>query len=789
MKISLDWLREWVDTGADVPELAHALTMAGLEIEGIHAAGPQIKGVVVAEVLSVEKHPDAEKLNVCRVSDGSEEFQIVCGAPNVRAGMKAPLAKLGAVLPNGITIKKAKLRGVESFGMLCSAKELGISEESSGLMDLPASLQTGAEISDALRLSDTILEVNLTPNRGDCMSVLGVAREVAAARKQALKANASVPVAATLDTTFPVKLQAGQACTKFAGRVIKGVNGAAQSPFWMQERLRRAGVRPISAIVDVTNYVMLELGQPMHAYDLNRLAGAIVVRHAANGETLKLLDGRTIELTSDVLVIADESKVLGLAGVMGGEDTGINDATTDVFLEVAYFDPDAIAGRGRRYGLVTDASQRFERGVDPALQERAIERAAALIIECAGGQAGPTQLAQAGHADAKTAIQLRHARVERVLGTQIPPATIAEILRALGMTVQEVAAGTWSVVPPSWRFDIRIEEDLIEEVARQYGYDNIPEINSVASEVIGQWTEGRVRNERAADLLVDRGYQEAITYTFTDAADQAALCGEEGLALANPLSAELAAMRVSLWPGLLRALGENQRRQQHRVRLFEIGRRYDAQSGAETEVIAAVASGPRFAEQWDAPTTAVDFFDVKADLEALLTLSGASAEFRFERAEHPALHPGQSARVLRDERPVGWIGALHPRHVQRLDLTYAPILLELETEAGLAARIPEFREISKYPAIRRDIAVIVDEGVPAEALSNVVRERAGALLKDLNVLSVYRGQQIEKGKKSIALGLNLQDTSRTLTDSEADTVVAQIIESLNRQLNATIRDK
>jgi phenylalanyl-tRNA synthetase beta chain len=789
MKISLDWLREWVDTGADVPELAHALTMAGLEIEGIHPAGPQIKGVVVADVRAVEKHPDAEKLNVCRVSDGSEEFQIVCGAANVRAGMKAPLAKLGAVLPNGITIKKAKLRGVESFGMLCSAKELGIAEESSGLMDLPASLQTGAEIGDALGLADTVFEVNLTPNRGDCMSVLGVAREVAAARKQALKANVPAPVAAALDATFPVKLQAGQACTKFVGRVIKGVNGAAQSPFWMQERLRRAGVRPISAIVDVTNYVMLELGQPMHAYDLNRLSGAIVVRQAADRETLKLLDGRTIELTSDVLVIADESKVLGLAGVMGGEDTGINDATTDVFLEVAYFEPDAIAGRGRRYGLVTDASQRFERGVDPALQERAIERATALIIECAGGQAGPTQVVKGGHVDAKAAIQLRHARVERVLGTQIPSATVAEILRALGMEVQEVAAGMWSVVPPTWRFDIRIEEDLIEEVARQYGYDNIPEINATASEVIGRWTEGRVRNERAADLMVDRGYQEAITYTFTDAADQSALCGEQGLALANPISAELAAMRVSLWPGLLRALGENQRRQQHRVRLFEIGRRYDAQSGAETEVIAAVASGPRFAEQWDAPNTAVDFFDVKADLEALLTLSGAPAEFRFDRAEHPALHPGQSARVLRGARPVGWIGALHPRHVQRLDLTYAPILVELETEAGLAARIPEYREISKYPAIRRDIAVIVDEDVPAEALSNVVRERAGALLKDLNVLSVYRGQQIEKGKKSIALGLNLQDTSRTLTDSEADTVVAQIIESLDRQLNATIRDK
>lgn len=789
MKISLDWLREWVDVDGDVPTLAHALTMAGLEIEGIHRAGPDLPGVVVGEVLAVEKHPDAEKLNVCRVSDGSEQLQIVCGAPNVRVGMKAPLAKIGAVLPNGTEIRKAKLRGVESFGMLCSAKELALAEDTSGLYDLPASLRTGAPLVDALALNDTIFEVNLTPNRGDCMSVLGVAREVAALKKLPLRNPANARVEPALSETFPVRLEAGNGCPKFVGRVIKGVNGNASSPFWMQERLRRAGIRPISAVVDVTNYVMLELGQPMHAYDLRTLNGAVIVRYARAGETLKLLDGRTIELTPDVLVIADEHTLLGMAGVMGGEDSGISAATTDVFLEVAYFDPDTIAGRGRRYGLITDASQRFERGVDPELQERASERATQLLIECAGGQAGPVQVFRQGAAPSREPIGLRHARVERVLGTHIPANAVCDSLEHLGMEVTNADAGEWQVKPPSWRFDIRIEEDLIEEVARQYGYDNIPEIEASTTEALPQVTETRVRNERAADALVDRGYQEAITYTFTEAALQAALCDDAGLALQNPISAELGAMRVSLWPGLIHVLRENQRRQQSRVRLFEIGRRFETATGAETEVIAGLAAGARVPEQWHEQGTSVDFYDVKADVEALLTLTGAQEEFSFVRAEHPTLHPGQCARIMRGDRAVGWIGALHPRHVRQLDLTYPAILFELETETAFAARVPEYAEISKYPAIRRDIAPIVDEGVSSDRVKAVVRASAGSLLKELDVLSVYSGRQIEKGKKSIALGLNLQDTSRTLTDSEADAVVARIIESLRLELNATIRDK
>ena len=788
MKISLQWLREWVDTGDDVPALAHALTMAGLEIEGIHAAAPPLRNVVVGEVKSVTRHPDAEKLNVCRVWNGREELQIVCGAPNVRVGMKAPLAQVGAKLPNGVEIKQAKLRGVESAGMLCSARELGLSEDASGLFDLPAQLKAGEDLVKALQLDDTIFEVNLTPNRGDCMSLAGVAREVAAIRGQALHAPIIEAIEPAIQERFPVRLEGGDDCPKFVGRVIRGTRPGAQSPFWMQERLRRAGLRPINAIVDVTNYVMLELGAPMHAYDVSRLHGAIVVRFAKAGETLRMLDGSVIELTPDVLVIADERNTLGLAGVMGGEDSGISDGTTDVFLEIAFFDPATIAGKGRRYGLITDASQRFERGVDPTLQERSMERATQLLLDCAGGQVGPVSVARTSRTYPSPApIRLRHQRVQHVLGIKVDALTVESLLGRLGMKVQGDAR-EWQVTPPTWRFDLRIEEDLIEEVARLYGFDNIPERNEIVAQQARPWTETRVRNERAADLLVDRGYQEAITYTFTEARSQALLFPEPALALSNPISVELGVMRVSLWPGLLEALASNQRRQQQRVRLFEIGRRYSG-SGEETEVVAAIVSGSALPEQWGAEPVKVDFFDVKSDVEALQALTGAAREFHFKPQGHPALHPGQSARIWRGDRPVGWIGAIHPEHLRRLDLTYPVFVFELETAFGLASHVPEFSEISRYPAIRRDIAVIVDEALAAETLSGVVRAAAGTLLQDLTVLSVYRGRQFEKGKKSIALGLQLQDTSRTLTDAEADTIVAQVIEQLGSKLNATIRDK
>jgi phenylalanyl-tRNA synthetase beta chain len=786
MKISLNWLRDWVDTGSDVPALAHALTMAGLEIEGIHPAGPKLSGIVVGEVKSVTKHPDAEKLNVCSVSTGGEELQIVCGAPNVRVGMKAPLATIGAKLPNGTEIKRAKLRGVESFGMLCSARELGLSEESSGLFDLPADLTVGQELVAALGLDDTVFEVNLTPNRGDCMSVQGVAREVAAARNEPLHPPRIEAVKAEINETFPVRLE-GAGCWKFVSRVIRGVRPNAASPFWMQERLRRAGLRPISAIVDVTNYVMLELGAPMHAYDLRQLHEQINVRFAKAGEKLQLLDGREIELMPDVLVVADERSIIGLGGIMGGEHSGIADDTTDVLLECAFWDPNVIAGRGRRYLLITDASQRFERGVDPELQERTIERATQLILDSAGGKAGPLVVTRAKENYPSPApIRLRHQRVQHVLGVQIDAQIVQSLLTRLGMKVSG-GAGEWQVTPPTWRFDVRIEEDLIEEVARLFGFDNIPEQAEFGAHEIAPWTEARVRNERASDLLVDRGYQEAINYAFTEASAQTALFPGPALALANPISVELGVMRVSLWPGLLQAVGTNQRRQQSRVRLFEVGRRYSAST--ETEVIAGVATGSVLPEQWGGEATKIDFFDIKSDVEALLALTGAAEEFRFVPEKHSALHPGQSARIYRGEQPVGWIGAVHPEHIRRLDLTYPVFLFEVETATGLAAVVPEFEEISRYPAIRRDIAAIVDEALPVEALLHTARSSAGGLLKELTVLSVYRGHQLQNGKKSIALALQLQDTSRTLTDNEADALVAQVVAQLGREHNATLRDK
>ncbi|MFO1392635.1 MAG: phenylalanine--tRNA ligase subunit beta [Steroidobacteraceae bacterium] len=792
MRVSIDWLSEWLGTKPEPRELAAGLTMAGLEVEAVEPAAPPLPGVIVGEILERAKHPDADSLSVCKVSTGTDVVQIVCGAPNARAGMKAPLATIGAKLPGGMEIRKAKLRGVESFGMLCSARELGLSEDAAGLMELPAEAPTGAALSDALSLDDMILEVNLTPNRGDCMGMLGIAREAALLTGATLGGPAAVAVPPQSQDRFPVGLEAGAGCARFAARVVRGVRADAQSPLWMRERLRRAGLRPISAIVDVTNYVMLELGQPMHAYDLRELEGGIVVRRARAGETLRLLDGRDVTLDESVLVIADRAKPLGLAGIMGGEHSGISATTTDVLLEVAFFLPDAVAGRGRRYGLVTDASQRFERGVDPTLQERAIERATQLLLECAGGVPGPTAVTErAGEPPPRRSISFRPDRARRVIGASVSDDAMAGIFAKLGMAMGRTASA-WQVTVPPWRFDLGVEEDLIEEIARVHGFDEIPETDASVRESMPSLTERRVASEAAADMLVQRGYHEAITYSFVDPAVQSLFAPDEpALALANPIAADLAVMRVSLWPGLVKALVENQRRQQSRVRLFEIGRRFNQPGGRLTEVsvIAGIAAGTALPEQWGARAEPVDFFDVKADVEALLSATGARGDFRFVPAQHVALHPGQAARILRDDRPVGWLGRLHPEIEGRLDLTYSALVFEIETESGLAAVVPQHREISRFPAVRRDIAVIVEESVPVDALLDRIRASAGALLTDLVVFDIYRGAGITSGRKSIAIGLNLQDISRTLTDVDTDAVVAQVVRDLEREHGATIRDK
>ena len=793
MRISVNWLNEWLGTPAEARDLAARLTMAGLEVEAIEPAAPPLAGIVVGEIVECGKHPNADSLSVCKVqAGGSEPLQIVCGAPNARVGLKAPLATVGTKMPGGMEIKQAKLRGVESQGMLCSARELGLAEDSSGLLELPADCTAGQSITAALDLADTLVEINLTPNRGDCMGVLGVAREAAVLTGTTLGGPALRAVPAQSSDRFPVELAPGAGCARFAARVVRGVRPEAQAPMWMRERLRRSGLRSINAVVDVTNYVMLELGQPMHAYDLRELDGGIVVRRARAGETLRLLDGRDVVLDESVLVIADHAKALGLAGVMGGEHTGIGAATTDVLLEVAYFQPQAIVGRGRRYGLVTDASQRFERGVDPTLQERAIERATELLLACAGGTPGPTEVTELrGELPPRAAVRFRPERARRVIGVTIADAGIGDILRRLGMQVEE-GASEWRVTPPSWRFDIAIEEDLIEEVARVHGFDRIPETDPATPLAIPAIAETRVTPETVADLLVQRGYHEAITYSFVDPQLQAVLCpGEPTLRLANPISADLAEMRVSLWPGLVRALGENQRRQQPRVRLFELGRKFQVEGGTlrEIPVLAGIAAGAALPEQWGVAAAEVDFFDVRADVDAVLRATGAAGEFSFEPGSHPALHPGQCARILRNGVAVGWLGRLHPDVMRRLELTYSAVLFEIETESGLEARVPRMAEISRFPAVRRDLAVLVPESVPVEALLGTVRRAAGGLLTGVVVFDIYRGQGIADGFKSVAIGLNLQDISRTLTDVDTDAVVAQVVAGLERELDATIRDK
>lgn len=793
MKLSLDWLREWVAFDWSVDELAHRLTMAGFEVEGREPVAGAFTQVVVGEVLETAKHPDADKLTVCRVSAGAgrEPLQIVCGARNVRAGLKAPLALVGAQLPDGLAIKRAKLRGVDSQGMLCSSRELGLGEGIDGLLELPAALTTGEDLRTALGLDDVVLEINFTPNRGDALSVLGLAREVAVLAERPLAWPALAPVPPTASDTFPVELSAPAACAKFAGRVLRGLDANATTPLWMQERLRRAGMRSLGPAIDVTNYVMTELGQPMHAYDLRQLRGGIDVRFARAGEKLRLLDGSEIELAADELVIADATGPVALAGVMGGEKSGIAPDTTDVFLEVAWFAPEAVQGRGRRRGIVTDASQRFERGVDPTAQERAIERATQLLLEIAGGRAGPTVVASAAeHLPVRTPIELHASYLKRLIGVDVPPAQVGSILERLGMRVSG-GPDAWTVTPPSWRFDVAQPADLVEEVARVYGYNDVPPIDAQIPQRPGSVPEGGVPPARLADRLVDRGYHEAITYTFVDPAMQRRLFPDAtALPLRNPISAELAEMRVSLWPGLVKALRDNVRRQQERVRLFEFGSKFIVQGSETRELpcVGGIAWGWSLPEQWGAVKSPVDFYDVKADVEALLAATGEADQFRFAAEALPCLHPGRTARVYRGDVPFGWIGELHPEIARALELAPAPYLYELELDVLLPAAVPAAAGLSRFPSVRRDLAVVVKESVTFSELRRSVTVAASSLLRDLKVFDVYRGPGIENGRKSVALGLILQDNSRTLTDVDVDAVITAVVDRLRQDVEAQVRD-
>ncbi len=791
MKLSLAWLSEWVRLPADVAAFAHGLTMAGFEVEGRSAAAPDFTGVVVGHILSAEQHPQADKLRVCMVDAGDgAALQVVCGAANARAGIRVPFARVGAQLPNAVSIGQARLRGVDSYGMLCSARELGLGEGHAGLLELTDAFVIGADLRQALRLDDTVLEINFTPNRGDALSVLGVAREAAVLTDSTLCMPPIGAVAALSEARLPVQLLATAGCARFAGRVIRGVDSKAPTPLWMQERLRRAGLRSLGPLVDVTNYVMLELGQPMHAYDLRCLEGGLEVRWARPGEALELLEGSTIPLATDMLVIADAVAPVGLAGIMGGKKSGIADDTTDVFLEAAWFNPTAVAGRGRRFGILTDASQRFERGVDPAGTVRALERATALLLGMAGGVPGPVDVQEAPSAlPLRQPIPLRARQIERLIGIPIPAARVDAILRALGMAVEATHDGH-RVTPPSWRFDLVQEADLIEEVARVYGYNQIPEIDLPVPQRPATVTETRIPAQRFALGLVDRGYYEAINYTFVDPVAQRRLHPEQAaLALANPIASDLGEMRVSLWTGLLKSLSENLRRQQDRVYLFEQGAKFVLQDNELKEIncIAGIAYGAAQPEQWGSPKRLLDFYDVKADVEALLALNGA-ADWRFAAGVVSGLHPGQSAHLLRGEQWVGSLGALHPELTRALDLPSAPYLFEIELAALATAAVPKASELSRFPAVRRDLAVMVDEALTFNQLRESVIVGLAHLLREIRIFDVYRGKGIENGRKSVALGLILQDKNKTLTDADVDTVMHGIRARLERDLQATFRD-
>jgi phenylalanyl-tRNA synthetase beta chain len=791
MKFSEQWLRGWVSPQVSRDELVARLSMAGLEVDSVTPAAGVFSGVIVGEVLSTEQHPDADKLRVCQVSNGSETFQVVCGAPNVRPGLKIPFAMIGAQLPGDFKIKKAKLRGVESNGMLCSQSELNVGEGNDGLMELPADAPVGQDFRVYLELDDASIEVDLTPNRGDCLSVAGLAREVGALYDAVVTRPPITPVAAVHDELRPVEVLAPAACPRYLGRVIRNVDLSRPTPLWMVERLRRSDVRSIDAAVDVTNYVMLELGQPLHAFDLAQINGGIRVRMAEEGEKLVLLDGQEVSLRADTLVIADHQRALAIAGVMGGEHSGVTVTTRDIFLESAFFDQISVAGIARSYGLHTDASHRYERGVDWQLARDAMERATGLLLEITGGEAGPViETVSEKDLPSVAPVVLRADRIEQMLGLKIDSGEVERLLTALDLKISSDVAGQWLVVVPSHRFDITLEVDLIEELARLYGYNRLPVRYPQARLAPQAKAESQGDLPALRRLLVARGYQEAITYSFIDPKwFELFSPGVEPLLLANPISNDMAAMRASLWPGLVKALQHNLNRQQDRIRLFESGLRFVGQlDGLKQEpMLAGVICGSRLPEGWAQGRDAVDFFDVKADVEAVLGFAGALDDFTFSSGQHPALHPGQTARIDREGREVGFIGALHPELSKTLGLDRPVFVFELVLADVAKGRLPKFHELSRFPEVRRDLALIADRDVASSAVLEVIRENAGEWITDLTLFDVYQGKGIDPHRKSLAVGLTWQHPSRTLTDDEVNATTQQILTSLEERLNATLR--
>jgi phenylalanyl-tRNA synthetase beta chain len=780
MQFPESWLRNLVNPALDTAQLAHAVTMAGLEVEALTPAAPPFNNVVVAEILSAEKHPDADRLRVCQVDVGeASPVTIVCGAPNAAAGLRVPCARPGAKLP-GIEIKVAKVRGVESFGMLCSTKELGLEGAADGLMVLPDDAPVGENFRTWLNLDDTLITLKLTPNRADCLSMQGLAREVGAITGAEVRLPQVQDVDVRIQDTVPVSVAAGEACPLYLGRVVRGIDAPGPTPRWVGERPESSGIRPLLAPVDITNYVLLELGQPMHAFALSRLNGGIEVRFAREGETLALLNGQTAELAPDMLVIADAGGPVALAGIMGGQPTSVEKFTVDVFLEAAFFAPTAIAGRARRLGLSTDSSHRFERGVDFGATRRAMERATELLLNICGGQAGPVTEA-AAELPRRDPITLRLARLKRVAGIEMDADQVARGLAALGAQVER-HDDRLVVTPPTFRFDLAIEEDLIEEAVRLFGYDNIPAQPPAAPSRMLPQDETVLGDDALRQRLVDLDYQEVITYSFVDPAWETALDpAARPLPLANPIASQLSAMRTTLWGGLIETLRHNLNRQQERVRIFELGRVYVSQA-AQPMKLGGLAYGDVLPEQWGAKARRVDFFDLKGDLERLF---GHALD--TQRGTHPALHPGQSAELRVDGRAIGWIGALHPRLVQAFDLPSAPVLFELDSQVLSQRGLPRHASLSRFPQVRRDLAFVLDVHTPAGELLAALREAAPAQVKAIEVFDDYRGKGVAENQKSLAIRVVMQDTERTLTDRDVEDAVEKLVSAALRQCNASLR--
>ncbi|KAB2826297.1 phenylalanine--tRNA ligase subunit beta [Aliivibrio finisterrensis] len=795
MKFSESWLREWVKPAINSEELAHQITMAGLEVDEVAPVAGEFTGVKVGKVVECGQHPDADKLRVTKIDIGEEELlDIVCGASNCRLGLTVAVATVGAVLPGDFKIKKAKLRGVPSHGMLCSFSELGIDVESDGILELPEGSTLGMDVRELLELNDVAIDVDLTANRADCFSIRGLAREVGVLNRADVVEPTIEAVATSIEDTVSIEVKATEACPRYLGRVIKNVNAKAETPIWMQEKLRRCGIRSIDAIVDITNYVMLEQGQPMHAFDLAKIDGGIVVRMAEQDEKLTLLDGNEAKLNNNTLVIADQNKALAIAGIFGGKESGVTTETTDIMLECAFFAPDHIRGRARAYGLHTDSSLRFERGVDSTLQVTAMERATQLLVELCGGEVAPISAAESD-ADLPTAntVELRRSKLDGLLGHHIPSTDVVEILTRLGCSVETTDTG-WTATSPSWRFDIAIEQDLIEEVGRIYGYNNIPNQAPVAALNMNDHKEANQPLKRVRDLLVDRGYHEAITYSFVEPEQQKLIVPEiEPLILPFPISADMSAMRLSLWTGLINTVVHNQKRQQPRVRLFESGLRFipeeSAENGMRQEMmLAGIIAGTRGEEHWDIATNTVDFFDLKGDLEAVLELTANELAYEFKAAKHPALHPGQTAAIVVGGKEVGFIGTVHPELERKFGLNGRTIMFEIEWDSINTRVIPEAAAVSKFPANRRDIAIVADEAIASGDIVAECLASGGELLTSAKLFDVYRGQGVEEGKKSLAIALTLQSVERTLEEADITSAVDAIVAAIGEKFSATLRD-